>query len=74
MQLWVRRYEESGDIEPCPGWNPITYTDSSERHRDIVVRHINEPFLSTRSTATAYDVSLQTVRRHLKASKIYCNR
>lgn len=73
MQLWVRRYAETGGIENCrAGPKPKAY--SSARHYDIVARHKADPFLSTRTTATAFDVSTQTIRRHLHFAGLRCRK
>lgn len=49
----------------------MTYTDASNRHREIVNLHTEDPFKTTRSTAIDYNISLQTVRRHLHAGGIH---
>lgn len=72
VQLWVHRYADTGSIDPRrPG--PIAglaYKDAiaNARHRDVVTRHMAEPFLSTRSTVTKHEVTLKTVRNHLRAA------
>lgn len=53
---------------------PKPKASSSARHHDIVARHKAEPFLSTRVTATAHNVCLQTVRNHLHSAGLRCSK
>lgn len=73
MRLWVRRFQETGDVKTRPvGRKPTgIYTDQSERHRDIVMVHTTSPFISTRCSAQRHGISLSTVRRHLHAANIH---
>ncbi|KAI5632044.1 BTB/POZ domain-containing protein [Phthorimaea operculella] len=72
VRRWIRRYEETGDVN-CErrGPRPIAYTNENSRHREIVSLHSEDPFKTTRSTASLYDISLYTVRRHLHAAGIH---
>ncbi|CAG9109155.1 unnamed protein product [Plutella xylostella] len=76
VQLWVHRYRDSGHVDSSRrGRKPTaTYTDASPRHREIVAAHSADPFCSTRSTATAHNISLQTVRVHLRAAGMRCRK
>ncbi|KAJ2937709.1 hypothetical protein O0L34_g17848 [Tuta absoluta] len=75
VTLWVKRYADTGDILPArKGRKAVMFTDASARHRGIVAKHANTPFLSTRSTAAEFGVTLQTVRTHLHAAGISCYR
>lgn len=75
VQLWVHRYADSGHVESRrPGPQPVAYTAASDRHRDIIAAHNSNPFASTRSTATLHNVTLQTVRNHLRADGLRCRR
>lgn len=72
VRLWIRRFQETGDVK-CdrPGPRPVVYTEECERHREIVKIHTASPFESTRATACAHEVSIDTVRRHLHAAGIH---
>ncbi|KAG7312856.1 hypothetical protein JYU34_001237 [Plutella xylostella] len=76
VQLWVHRYADLGHVDSSHrGRKPTTtYTDASPRHREIVAAHSADPFCSTRSTATTHNISLQTVRVHLRAAGLRCRR
>lgn len=73
MQLWVHRYAETGDVEHRRR-GPKPKANSSARHYDIVARHKADPFLPTRTTAAALNVSIQTVRRHLHSAGLRCRK
>lgn len=45
VQLWVRRYAETGDIENCQA-GPKPKANSSARHYDIIARHKVDPFFN----------------------------
>lgn len=56
------------------GPQAVTYTPQTARHQEIVSIHMQKPFTPTRETATKYGLSLDTVRRHLKAAGLKCCR
>ena len=45
MQLWVRRYAETGDIENCQA-GPKPKANSLARHYDIIARHKADSFFN----------------------------
>lgn len=70
--MWIRRYQESGDVKRNrPGPRPMVFTDASTRHQEIIKLHTEQPFKTTRSTAETFNISLETVRKHLHAGGIH---
>lgn len=68
-KLWIRRYEETGDVEKKrTGFAPVMFTQQSARHRNIIARHTEDPFLSTKITASEHGIAVKTVRKHLHAA------
>ncbi|XP_045783609.1 uncharacterized protein LOC123879742 isoform X7 [Maniola jurtina] len=69
VRLWIRRFAISGRLEARRS-GPLAkaYKDDSHRHRAIVDTYSNDPYASTRTIATKLNITLQTVRNHLKAA------
>lgn len=67
--MWVRRYEETGDIQRRrPGFAPTMFTPQSARHQAIVEKHCKDSFASTATTAIEHGIAVKTVRKHLHAA------
>lgn len=72
VRLWIRRYQETGEVKRYrPGPQATMFTEQSPRHREIVRLHTEDPFKTTRSTAVTYDISLDTVRKHLHVAGLH---
>lgn len=71
----MHRHADTGEINRrLPGPKPLAYTNASPRHREIVAPHTSDPFAKTSITAAAQNVTMQTVRNHLRADGLTCCR
>ncbi|GBP00212.1 Transposable element Tc3 transposase [Eumeta japonica] len=73
VYAWLKRFDDEGNVERHPP-HPRQRATTAEQDNDIVAAHSLASFTPTRVTATLHNVSMETVRRRLRAAGIYCRR